>query len=184
MGCAPSSKRPSLPKNEANIIWEQHQKKIEALNNWSAKGRFAVTQGQKGGNASFLWQQSDPLYQVKLHGPFGAGALMITGSPRHVYARDAKGKKYQADSPEQLMQQIVGWHVPLSGLRYWIRGIPIPNVPITSMQLNSDGCLQQLAQDGWSIQYIEYTFDKIALPKMIQLHNPKLKIKLVITAWS
>lgn len=187
VGCAPSPKQPesttALPSKDVSAAWQQHQKKIEALPKWYSKGRLAVTHGQKGGNASFIWQQNDELYQIKLHGPFGSGALMINGAPNQVYAQDANGKKHQAKTPEELMQQIVGWYVPISGLRYWIRGIPIPNVKVASHQLNSNGYLKQLNQDGWSIQYGEYVFDKIALPKTIQLHNPKLKIKLIITAW-
>lgn len=183
VGCAPSPKRPELSIKESNVSWDTHHKKLEGINTWQAKGRFAVTQGKKGGNASFIWEQTDALYQIKLHGPFGAGALMITGGPNQVYAQDANGKKHQAQTPEQLMQKMVGWHVPISGLRYWIRGIPLPNVPVTSKKFNANGYLEQLTQNGWSIHYSEYISEVTPLPKMIQLHNPKLKIKLIVTSW-
>lgn len=150
---------------------------------WTAKGRLAVTQARKGGNASFFWEQNGDHSRIRLHGPFGAGSVIITADPQGILAIDAKGEKHQAASAEELMEKLAGWHVPLSGLRYWIRGLPIPGVPIAVQQINKEGCLQRLSQNGWIIHYHQYIDDKELLPKRIELRNPKLKIKLVITAW-
>lgn len=183
VGCAPSPKRTALPADETKQTWQQHQQQINATPHWSAKGRLAVTQGKKGGNASFVWQQIQDRFQIKLHGPFGSGAVMITGNSRHVQAKEANGKSHQANSPEQLMQQLAGWQVPISGLQYWIRGIPVPQMPASNLQFNGDGLLKQFNQDGWTIHYDEYVLDKCPLPKRILLHNAKLKVKLIVTSW-
>lgn len=175
VGCSSSVKRQegSTPNitSEASAI---------SADRWYAKGRLAVTHGKKGGNASFIWQQFQDRYQIRMHGPFGAGSILITGMSSGVFAQEANGKKHRASSPEQLMQRLVGWHLPLSGLRYWIRGIPIPNVPVTTKHLNDRDLLNSFVQKGWTIRYNEY---QDLLPKKIELHHPKLKIKLIITAW-
>lgn len=148
---------------------------------WSAKGRLAVIHGKKGANASFVWQQIQDRYQIRMHGPFGAGSVLITGTPHEVFAQEANGKKHHAISAEQLMQRLVGWHLPLSGLRYWIRGLSVPNAPVTEKRYNKKGFLTHIEQEGWTIRYTEY---KDALPQKIELHHPKLKIKLIVTAWN
>lgn len=175
VGCSSSVKR-----EEASTPNAVPKVETALTDRWSAKGRLAVNHGKKGANASFVWQQFQDRYQIRMHGPFGAGSVLITGTPREVFAQEANGKKHQATSPEQLMQRLVGWHLPLSGLRYWIRGISIPNVPITEKRFNKQGFLVHIVQDGWTIRYTEY---KDTLPKKIELHHPKLKIKLIVTAW-
>lgn len=187
VGCTltpPRQESSSLPTEHLKAQWETHQHQVEAHPFWQARGRFAVNQGTSGGHASFAWQQAGDRAQIRLHGPFGAGSVVITANPHQVIAQEANGKKHQAASAEQLMQKLVGWYVPITGLRHWVRGLPIPNTNITGMQLDPEGRLKRLVQEGWTIQYGEYTEDSITLPKQLQLHNPKLKIKMVITTWS
>lgn len=180
VGCSSSFKH-TLPTAQPAAPAVTAQETVpSSADRWSAKGRLAVMHGKKGGNASFIWQQLQDRYQLRMHGPFGAGSVLITGTPHEVFAQEANGKKHQAGSPEQLMQRLVGWHLPLSGLRYWIRGMPIPGVAVSAKRSNREGFLTHLVQSGWTIHYSEY---KDALPKKIELHHPKLKIKLIITAW-
>lgn len=183
VGCAPSPKKPVPPMGE-KPSWQQHQKEIQAIDQWKAKGRLAVTQGKKGGNASFIWQQAGDRFHIKLHGPFGAGSVMISGNPHQVHAQEANGKHHQARTPEELMEKLVGWYVPVSGLEYWIRGIPVPDMKASHFVYNDQGYLKQFNQNGWTIRYDEYVFEPLCLPKRILLHNQKLKVKLIITSWS
>lgn len=181
-GCASSVKQAPVSK-QADPNWPQHVTKMQSQTTWHAKGRLAVTKGNnKGGNASFVWQQVSDRYHIQMHGPFGSGAAVISGGPKQVFAKESNGKKHHASTPEALMQQLVGWQVPLSGLQYWIRGVPIPNVKVSMQSLNSQGLLKNLVQEGWSIHYIEYGNDN--LPKKMQLNHANLKIKLVVTSWS
>jgi outer membrane lipoprotein LolB len=183
-GCASTVKQNDSQPLQASKADERHVERVQGLLKWHAKGRLAVKKGDKGGNASFVWQQIADRYQVQMHGPFGSGAVVITGGPNHVTAKESNGKKHSASTPEVLMQQLAGWQVPLAGLQYWIRGVPIPGVKVSLQRLNAQGLLENLVQDGWNIHISEYTQDKMPLPKKMQLQNGNLKIKLIVTTWS
>lgn len=174
----------ALPKGQREALWEQHQKQISQLNHWQAQGRLAAAKASKGGNAQFVWQQKGDNYQLKLFGPFGSGSVIISGSPNDVVLKEANGKVTRAKSPELLMQKVAGWQVPISGLIYWLRGIPVPQSSSPAKQLNESGYLSYLQQDGWKIEYENYQESKaLPLPSKLRLQNGQTKLKMVITSW-
>ena len=42
------------------------------------------------------------------------------------------GKRYNAASPEQLLAEQWGFHLPVSNMKYWVRGLPVPGIPATT----------------------------------------------------
>lgn len=186
-GCA------SNPEKNSQVVpfspalekqWQKNEQQLGKVQHWQAEGRLAVTQGKKGGNASFIWQQQGEFYQIKLFGPFGAKSAYIIGGPHHVELREANGKTSTAKSPEALLHKVAGWHVPLSGLRYWMRGIPLPNAKINSKQFNDQGLLASLQQQGWRIDYQDYNAASgMPLPSKLVLHNDQVKVKMIINNW-
>lgn len=168
----------------ANEVWQQHRQRVEKLNHWQAEGRLAATRGTKGGNASFVWQQQGNNYRIKLFGPFGAGAVYIIGNERQVEVREANGKITSALSAEEILQKIAGWYVPLSGLRFWLRGIPTPHGQVTLEKLNQNGYLSHLLQQGWQIQYQSYAEESaFPLPNKLHLQNGEVTVKMVVKSW-
>ena len=96
-GCSHSLKQEiKTDNNVTKVNWTKHADEVRAISSWQAKGRLAVAQGNKGGNASFVWQEMGDRYQIQMHGPFGAGGVMIAGGPDHVFAIEANGKKHHA----------------------------------------------------------------------------------------
>lgn len=194
VGCSQAPKKPiaptELPKKSSGASieqekssWEQHKQQLANVNHWQAKGRLAAVQGKKGGNASFVWEQKGDSYLIKLFGPFGSGAVYITGHPQFVELKEANGKTTRAQSPELLLKKVAGWQIPLTGLRHWLRGIPAPGETATE-RLNDRGFLSYLDQQGWKINYENYHTDQFPpLPNKLQLQNGNVKIKMVITSW-
>lgn len=163
---------------------EQHQHRLSELHDWQAEGRIAVKQGNKGGNATFVWRQRGEHFDIKLFGPFGSGAVYITGNNQQVQLKEANGKIHTAQSPEALLQKVAGWQVPLSGLRYWLRGLPIPGDKMKKQRLGEGGTLTHFQQDGWIIDYESYHHDNaLPLPWKMQLINRKLKVKILVKSW-
>ncbi|HRE30494.1 MAG TPA: lipoprotein insertase outer membrane protein LolB [Candidatus Berkiella sp.] len=186
-GCAsnPEKNSQAVPPSPAlEKQWKSNEKQLDAINQWQAEGRLAVTQGNKGGNASFVWQQQGDFYQIKIFGPFGAKSAYIIGSPHHVELKEANGKVSTARTPEALLNKVAGWHVPLSGLRYWMRGTPVSQVKVNSKQFNDKGLLASLEQQGWHVEYQEYHRSAFApLPSKILLTNGQVKVKMIINDW-
>jgi outer membrane lipoprotein LolB len=86
------------------------------------------------------------------------------------------------------MQALYGWALPLSGLRYWVLGIPEPKRGFERDakrgHLDAYGRLAKLRQGGWTIDYQQYQDTQpIELPQEIALSNRALKVKLVVSEW-
>lgn len=187
-GCSttpsPREKLPPLPPASTETTWPQHLQHVQALQYWQADGRLAVKQGNKGGNANFVWTQYKDHYEIKLFGPFGSGAVYITGNQHHVQLKEANGKIHTAKTPEQLLHNVAGWHVPLTGLHYWLRGIPVPQDKTKKHKLTQEGTLKQLQQEGWNIVYEDYHHTHaLPLPSKMHLRNRDLRVKLLVKSW-
>jgi outer membrane lipoprotein LolB len=153
------------------------------LQSWQAKGRLAAAQGEKGGNAAFTWQQRGNSYLVRLFGPFGSGGVVIKNYPSYVELKEANGKITRAQTPEALMQKIAGWQVPLNGLQYWLQATPIPREN-SIKELDNNGRLTFLEQQGWKIFYEHYHDQHPQLPSKLRLENKNIRLKMVITSWT
>ncbi len=171
--------------------WKQNQLTLNRFQNWDAQGRIAVSRKKEGESASFSWQYCPEHFFLKLFGPFGSGAMeldgMLSGPNQHVTLRHGNKIQY-AKTAEDLLYQQVKWRVPLSGLTYWIKGLPVPNQAIEDLNLNTDGSISKLTQLGWEITYAKYhdfntPFEKIKLPTKIYLISNELEVKLAIRHW-
>lgn len=190
-GCAnkvqpTTTQQPARTKHAAqqNIKSEKalpQQAKSQKLEHWQAEGRVATKKGQKGNNASFVWLQRGESFRIRLYGPFGSGSAYITGRPNVVELKESNGKVTRARTAEELLQKVAHLNMPISGLRYWMTGNVSPHLPVSKQNLNAQGQLNYLEQQGWRIQYENY--GKTNLPSKLQLQNGDVKVKLIVTNW-
>jgi outer membrane lipoprotein LolB len=154
-----------------------------AIRNWDLKGAVAVNANGKGGNASMSWQQRGDRYTLALFGPFGANRVRLEGSPGQVSLHDGKAVQTAA-TPELLLEQQMGWSVPVNYLLYWVRGLPVPNIPVKHAQKMPDGAWSEFTQQGWRVQYLNYVRTGCAwLPTKLSMTHPTLHVRLVIRQW-
>ena len=184
-GCA-TSPEPISPGNQKD--WHKHLAQVSALDAWHVQGRVAVNKTNKtnrsGGTAHFDWQQQGDQYHIRLRGPFGQGAVELFGDAQAVRLVRPNQQVITASSAEHLLQQQTGWHLPISSLVYWLRGIPAPPSQ-TSPLVDEHGRLVHLLQHGWGIAFARYTpFEKLFLPKRLQLKGEGLRVKIIIDEWS
>lgn len=173
-GCSQLSPRPDTPDRF-------NPKSALALQNWSAEGRLGVRMSQESHSANLDWQQQGDQYRIALTGPLGQGGLRIEGDSRSVSLRQAgEDSIHRAATPEALMQQLLGWHLPLSHARYWIRGLPDPGTPSTTLDAPATGFIQA----GWTIEYLR--FAPVAgqlLPEKLRLQHKDLRLTVIINDW-
>lgn len=180
-GC--TSMSPPAPAT-SNVTWQARQPQLAKLQNWHISGKLAVITAQDSGSATVDWSEKAGNYTISLYGPLGANAITLKGTPGHVTMKTSDGKTASASTPEQLLAQQWGWHLPLSSIKYWVRGLPVPNVPA---QNSFDGAhrLATLSQQGFTIQYQGYTTaNGIDLPQHLVITSPSIKSKIVIYRWS
>lgn len=178
----------TLPSNsgeqaEAERLWAGRQPLLARVQTWNIAGRLALQTGQEGWHISYRWQQQDQLYHIILADPLGQTSAELQGRPNGVTLLMADGRSATADNPDQLLEKRLGWPVPVQGLYYWVRGLPVPDVP-ESHGLDRDGRLIWLKQSGWDISYRRYgDFAGLSLPTKIFLDNDRIKVRLVIDGW-
>jgi outer membrane lipoprotein LolB len=80
---------------------------------------------------------------------------------------------------------VLGWSIPVSGLEWWIKGLPLGTADY-SFDLRGDGRLKSLLQNDWKINYLDY-FDRQSpaqgLPRKMYLKHQDLALKIVIERW-
>lgn len=175
-GCAtfePSSK---------SISWKSRVTELNRIQSWTAQGSVSIQQVNKTDIASLQWHQQNDHYQIKLFGPLGFGQVEIIGTSSVITLNQSNHSPISAATPD-LIQSQLGWYMPISNLYYWVRGLSAPSIA-SKKTFDAYGRLTQLKQEGWMIEYLEYTMvNHVELPRKIQLSTHELKIKLVIREW-
>lgn len=153
------------------------------LTDWQFKGRISLTQGEEGWHAGLVWQEHAGRYQLDVAGPLGQGAFQLSGDDEGVLLVDAQDHRFTARDVDTLLAHVTGWMLPISGLRYWVRGTPAPGSEARTSR-DAQGRLTRLEQDGWDINYIRYqVVDGAAWPAKLRLEREDIVVKLVIDQW-
>ena len=133
--------------------WTQRKTALNTWNHWHMQGALSVRAGKESAMGRFTWQQNAQQYTLHVRGPLGIGGLHLTGNAQSVTLTPANGKTVHAKNAERLMQQNLGWSVPLAYFRYWVRGLPAP-APAprgTNAQFDRSHRLTTFTQAGWHI---------------------------------
>jgi len=174
------------PKNQAKTAedhWEARSAQLGTVDRFlmQARGSYGRLMPVK---ADLRWQQNaDNSFELRVAGPFGIGATTINGTPDNVQVRTKSGT-YQSNNPEQWIQDKMGWTLPISGLRFWILGMPSPHSD-ADIDLDSEGRVLTLEQDGWTLSYTEYQkAGDYQLPRKFDVSNKDVKLKVVVDSWA
>lgn len=182
--CTPITSQPSEQPSTPPLTWQARQNDLNRLQSWVINGKVAVQTAQDSGSVNVDWVQNRQKYTISIVGALGSNRLKLAGEPNQVTLITSDGKQYQAQNPEQLLAERWGYRLPISSLRYWIRGLPVPNVTYSN-QLDSYNRLHELTQQGWQIQYLNYTkVGHLDLPSKITVTSSSLKAKLIIYSWN
>jgi outer membrane lipoprotein LolB len=174
---------PTAPAQNQIVSWDSRVKALSAIQEWDIKATLAMHTEKEAESGSMHWQQDHDTYTISLFGPLGSSSMILSGSPGNVELMTPQGKKIYATSPEILLAQSTGWHLPISQLAFWIRGLPAPEAPATK-SFDAYKHLIELNQLGWKIQYLRYTsVNHIDLPTKIFMNYPALNVRILINQW-
>jgi len=136
-------------------------------------------------NIGLRWQRDPQRFVLLLEAPFGQGVFRIDANGNDGYRlRLPDGQEYSNRTPEALLDEVIGWSLPVSGMQYWIRGLPRPGADYR-IQLDEFDSATRIRQDHWEIEITDY-FDaglEPRLPRRINLARDDLSIRLVIERW-
>lgn len=180
-GCVSTGAPPRPDTVSPEAAWQAHAAQLARIDRFLLNGRIASAELDL--RADLRWRQSaDGRFELRLAGPFGAGAVELRGDPTLVEVRSSQGSQLTSD-PEGWIRQRYGWTLPIAGLRYWTLGLPAPGTP-AQQRLDDNGRLAALTQNGWTIDYSEYRRQgEYDLPRRFEARNGRVRLKLLIDRW-
>ncbi|MBM7060188.1 lipoprotein localization protein LolB [Pseudomonas sp. UL073] len=182
-GCAGLTSRESVQGQGDPAQWKSHKQQTAALDAWQISGKVGIRAPKDSGSGTLFWLQRKDYFDIRLSGPLGRGAARLTGHSGAVTLEVANQGRYQADSPEALLEEQLGWRLPVSHLIWWVRGLPAPDSK-SQLTLDTDSRLAHLEQDGWQVEYLSYAEQNgYWLPERLKLHGQDLDVTLVVKDW-
>lgn len=154
-------------------------------------GRVAVRWADETASGHLVWRHTAATDDLVISTPLGQGVARLERRDGHYVLQAQDGQRHEADDPEALTEQVLGWRLPLQGLPYWVNGRPLPGVPAQAdYEEGPDGAaegratarLKTLHQSGWLIEYLGYD-EVFARPVRLRLVRDDLDIRLAIDAW-
>ncbi|EPJ49782.1 MAG: hypothetical protein OFPI_22700 [Osedax symbiont Rs2] len=181
-GCASTTHNQITAPELAPLNWQQHFNSMRSLQKWDANAQIAIKIDKKTQKAKMLWQQNQSHYDISFLGPFGHAGPKIYGDNQSTTLLIPKEAPLTGTNTSSLLQQRLGWQLPVENAQYWIKGIPSP---LSDSQLTlKDQRLYTLQQDGWTVSYPQYR--QVAnqyLPAKIIISKDNLRLLLVIYKW-
>jgi outer membrane lipoprotein LolB len=159
--------------------------------NFGLIGRISVKGGKEGFSGGVQWHHKGESDEILLLSPLGQILAQIKRTPGGVHLTTSEQKSYYAADVESLTEQGLGWRLPLRGLQYWVQGMNSP-ATASAMDLDIDGRVVAMRQDGWEISYLDYfpilqtqaALAQTVRPRLLMLKRSNLQIKLIIDNWN
>lgn len=172
--------QPPLPERSD---WAARQETLAGMQRWDLSGRISVKTEADAVNGALSWVQDGDHLEMGFRAPLGVGGFRLSGDSRQMLFEDSRGGELVLDDPATALATQLGWEVPLTSLAYWIRAMPDP-----AMQAEQDfevsGRLQQLRQEGWSVNYDRYALQGLlAMPGRVTIEREGIRIRLLIDDW-
>lgn len=163
--------------------YDNRAENITSVSSWNLVGRISLDDGEEGGSGRLQWVVKDEHSTLGFHGAMGRGAWQLEIEPGGAALRLADGSEHFAAGVDALVQQQIGWPIPVKALQWWVRGLAAPGI-IDAQQLDTDGLLTSLAQFGWQIDFNRYASDAgVAMPVRLDARQNDYRVKLAISRW-
>jgi len=169
-GCASTRPAQILPASNVSI------------SAFSLNGRLAVKLDDRGYTASLRWRHFPTHDSLRLFSPVGSVVGEIEADSNGATLTTGDKKVYRSNDVQSLTREVLGWDLPLAGLRYWVTGRPDPGSPVQAQSRDDNERLKSLMQDDWRIAYLEY-FGDSAMPARLTLAYDRLNLRLIVEHW-
>ncbi|TMH33474.1 MAG: outer membrane lipoprotein LolB [Betaproteobacteria bacterium] len=155
-----------------------------ARNAFDVTGRLSLRKGSEALTGSFHWQHQPENDQIDLVSPTGQTLARLRGSRDFASLQMADGRIETAANWDALTARELDWSLPVSGLAFWIQGVPRPGSTFAAETESGDEP-KLLRQDGWTILYQAFAPDNqgVARPARMVLSYPEVELRMAVDAW-
>ena len=166
-------------------MWDARNNYLYEQENWTAQLALVGNSQKQKFKTRVIWTQQSESYQIKLRDFIGRTIAIIDGAPSGVVAKTSKGERFQGDDAEALIDELFAINIPVTGMRYWLQGVPMPNQSIDQIMLDDHGLTKSLSQQGWKISYPYYLpNDPYKMPSQVILEFENISLTVKISQWT
>ena len=176
-GCAVREPRP-------DGAWlEERQRWFEAHPDWSVKGRLGLSDGQRGGSLSFDWQTRGEQHFVMLRTVAGGRQWRLEFDSDSARLEGTDIGLLLGPEPDALVEQAVGWPIPVLWMSRWLRALPAPAQ--ARMQFEQDGTLARLSHQNWVVDFNRWSQNDqgLLLPARIEARDSPYRVRAALSGW-
>ena len=157
---------------------------LAAQPDWSLSGRIAISDGHDGGSGRIDWSQHGSDFDIRLSAPVTRQSWRMVRKDGHVRLEGLEGGTREGDDAQALLQQTLGWIVPVDALASWVRGARAH--PATArMQFAQDGSPALLSEQGWSVEYRAWDASgALPLPQKVFATSGDDRVRLSVDRWN
>lgn len=151
---------------------------------YNLTGRLSARHAAEGLSASYRWHHDRDSDELELASPLGQTLAQLSGGPAGVTLRTADGRIETASDWQTLTSRGLGWPLPVTGLSYWVQGVPREGAPFV-VEPGDAGAPGLLRQDGWTVVYNAFAADRAGVlrPSRMTLSYADVEVRLVIDEW-
>jgi outer membrane lipoprotein LolB len=149
---------------------------------WTLQGRIGVQSGEQSVSGHIHWQHRAAADEVLMTSPLGQGVARIVCDADGVALELPNQPTRRAPDADTLTREALGYVLPVAGLTWWVQARPDPAYTFDATR-DTTGRLTQLRQNGWVIDYLQYTADRPAYPRKLVVTREGLQIRLVADSW-
>jgi len=172
-----------IDQAERVLLYEARSGALAGAERWALKGRLAVNDGEDGGSGHLNWQKHGQTSSLNFRGALGRGAWQLNVDENGAVLEWADGEVHRADSVGELVEQQLGWTIPVNALAWWVRGLTAPG-DWDLRQLDEHGNLEKLSQLGWNIEYSRYRdAGSVSMPVKLTARRQSYTVKVAIKDW-
>lgn len=176
-GCAVREPRPEGAWAEERLAF------FETRSEWAVSGRAALRDGRRGGQLSFAWEAEGEHHTIDLKTVTGGKRWRLRFGPGYAELEGSEVGHMIDTRPEPLVEAAVGWPIPVSQLKDWIRGLV--SDPKEQVNFARDGTIESLSGESWALVYRRYdTFDGVLMPVLLEAESDPYRVRLVMREWN
>lgn len=171
------------PGVENRPAYQQRAGLLSAVETWGLVGKISLDDGDQGGSGKLRWNVEPQQSELNFHGAMGRGAWHLQTGPEGASLQMADGTQQSAANVNELIEDNVGWPVPLDALHWWVRGLAAPGTA-ENEEIGPDGLLVSLHQFGWQVNFTRYAaVNGMDLPVRLDAKRNDYRVKLAISRW-
>ena len=124
------------------------------------QGRFAIHYADqnaqvKDAYGNFDWVEQADAVTLSLRNPLGSTLAIVVATPTSATLELPNQAPRTASNVEDLMQASLGFPMPVSGMRYWLKNQAAP-ASHAKTTTEASGRISRIVQDGWQIDYLAF----------------------------